>query len=75
MEIISTIFCDFVCIGPLKAKTAYLMIKGAVSVHLFRYIFQTRVQPDTETFDQLVTELSLLFQDCNYDRSDEMVHD
>ena len=31
-----------------------------------RYIFKSRVQSDTKTYDQLVTVLEFLVRDCNY---------
>ena len=40
-----------------------------------RYKFHERMQGESESFDQFVTELKLLVKDCNYDKSDEMVRD
>lgn len=50
-------------------------VKPRTNVIYNRYRFQTRIQADTETFDQFVTELKLMVRDCNYEKSEEMVRD
>lgn len=50
-------------------------VKPRTNVIYNRYRFQTRIQADTETFDQFVTELKLMVRDCNYDKGEEMVRD
>lgn len=50
-------------------------VKPRTNVIYNRYRFQTRIQADTETFDQFVTELKLMVRDCNYDKGEDMVRD
>lgn len=50
-------------------------VKPRTNVICNKYRFQTRIQADTETFDQFVTELKLMVRDCNYERHEEMVQD
>ena len=42
-----------------------------------RFLFKSRTQGDSETFDQFVTELNLLVKDCHYplDIQDEVIRD
>jgi hypothetical protein len=39
------------------------------------YKFSQRVQTETETFEQCVTELRILIKDCDYQQKDEMLRD
>ena len=40
-----------------------------------RYLFHAKVQQEEETFENFVTELKLLAQDCGYQQAEEMVRD
>lgn len=50
-------------------------VKPRTNVIYNRYKFHSRMQKETETFDQYVTDLKLLVKDCNFGNSDEMVRD
>lgn len=40
-----------------------------------RYKFHSRFQTEGESLDQFVTDLKLLFKECNYQEADNMVRD
>ena len=42
---------------------------------LARYLFHAKEQEGGEKFENFVTELKLLFQDCGYQQGEEMVRD
>ena len=50
-------------------------VKPKTNIVFNRYKFQSRIQSESETFDQFVTDLQTLVKECSYDKEDEMVRD
>ena len=50
-------------------------VKPRTNLVYNRYKFQSRIQKETETLDQFVTDLKLLVKDCDYRDSDVIVRD